>query len=192
MTANDCESCAFNSRNGKINHQSVHWIWVYVHLNSSRFEILLSVQCLSWSSRMCSKSIISVVCLVTLLQSQVHSLRFLLPPVKVISSMTNWLITKKMEKSHYSISQRKHNKKYYCYWIINKWWQKNIRIFFQKNHVLFERFVCDSQPVNQSTTLECDVRRVSQQDVKMYMRISDRFVGEFLRLGKRSIANILS
>lgn len=43
---------------------------------------------------------------------------------------------------------------------------------FQKNHVLFERFECGIKPGVTFATVECDVRKISQRDMKMHMRIN--------------------
>lgn len=42
--------------------------------------------------------------------------------------------------------------------------------FHQTNHILFERFECTTNPLYPVIKMECDVRRISQRDMKMFIR----------------------
>lgn len=44
--------------------------------------------------------------------------------------------------------------------------------YFQKNSIIFERFECGVGPGVAFATIRCDVRKISQQDMKMHMQMN--------------------
>lgn len=45
-----------------------------------------------------------------------------------------------------------------------------IQLLFQKNQISFERFECVTNPLNPIMRIECDIRRISRSDMKLFVR----------------------